>query len=59
MDCPAAQKDRIAVRCPAPGLMVTTRKIAARVNGVATGCGIADGPPDALGVMGAEVRLEC
>src|SRR5207253_10515041 len=32
----SAQKDRIAPRFPAPGLAVTTRKIAARVRGIAT-----------------------
>src|SRR5438094_10455187 len=47
----SAQRDRIIPRLLVPGLIVTTRKIAARVSGVATGCGMTCGMADALGAI--------
>ena len=45
------QNERTAPRLSAPGFTVTTRKIAARVSGVATGCGTAAGAPAISGVV--------
>src|SRR3989442_8742973 len=53
----SAQKDRIAPRFPAPGLTVTTRKIAARVSGIATGCGCAGEPSDAKAFVIGKVSI--
>jgi len=53
----SAQKDRTLLRFSAPGITVTTRKIAARVSGIATGCGNADKPSDALGFVIGEVPI--
>src|SRR5262245_51072693 len=44
------QNDRRIARLSAPGLTVTTRKIAARVSGADTGCGTTRKPPAAPGV---------
>src|SRR5271165_3237287 len=47
----SAHSDRTATQLAAPGLIVTTRKIAARVSNVATGCGIGLEFPAASGVV--------
>src|ERR1700722_20810535 len=57
-----AQSERTAVRAATPGLIVTTRKIAALVRGATTGWGIARGKfgapvvgigsPSSLGALG-------
>src|SRR5262249_23606022 len=43
--------DRTAATLSSPGLIVATRKIAARVSGAASGCGTALGLPAAPGVI--------
>jgi len=45
------QHDRMVRRFSSPGIIVTTRKIAARVSGATTGCGIAPAPANALGAV--------
>ena len=47
----SAHSDLTAAQLSAPGLMVTTRKIAVRVSGALTGCGIGLELPAAPGVL--------
>src|SRR5712692_9615474 len=51
------QNDRITARLPAPGLTVTTRKIAARVSGVDTGWGTVRRASDGVGVVMVRASL--
>src|SRR5262245_29668349 len=55
----SAQSERTGARFSSPGLIVTTRKIAARVSGEETVCETATAGADARGLMGSDaIRIQ-